>query len=90
MGNLTSASTSYRTPRGVVSASWNLSEKELSYNVTVPIGSKGTAYLDSTSVTESGLRLQTGNDGILNVFFEDGQTVVSIGSGDYKFLADLE
>ena len=90
MGDLTAASTSYRTPRGVVSASWNLTEKKLSYNVTVPVGSKGTVDLDSTFVTERGLRLQTDNDGILNVEFEDRQTVISIGSGDYEFFANLE
>lgn len=72
-----------------MSASWSLAGKSLSYDIVVPVGSKGTVYLDSASVTESGRGLQTGKNGILGVGFKDGQTVIGIGSGSYKFLANL-
>ncbi|RYP72462.1 hypothetical protein DL770_007964 [Monosporascus sp. CRB-9-2] len=89
VGDLTSARTSYRTPRGVASASWELKGTTLSYDVVVPVGSKGTVYLNSTSVTEGGRRLRAGRDGILTVEQRDhGQTVIAVGSGSYRFEAE--
>ncbi|RYP82234.1 hypothetical protein DL769_001728 [Monosporascus sp. CRB-8-3] len=89
VGDLTSARTSYRMPRGVASASWELKGTTLSYNVVVPVGSRGTVYLNSTFVTEGGRRLRAGRDGILTVEQRDhGQTVIAIGSGSYRFEAE--
>ena len=88
VGDLTSARTSYRTTKGVVSASWNLNETALSYDVVVPVGSKGTVYLNSTSVSEGGKGLRANTDGILTVDSKDGRTIIEVGSGSYQFLAD--
>ncbi|RYP00449.1 hypothetical protein DL763_000801 [Monosporascus cannonballus] len=89
VGDLTSARTSYRTPQGVASASWELNGTALSYDVVVPVGSRGTVYLNSTSVTEGGRRLRAGRDGILTVERRDhGQTVIAVGSGSYRFEAE--
>lgn len=85
VGDLTSASTSYRTSRGVTSASWKLNGNTLLYDVVVPVGSKGTIYLDGISITESGSRLRPDRSGILSVENNDGQAIISAGLGCYSF-----
>ncbi|CZR70017.1 uncharacterized protein PAC_19918 [Phialocephala subalpina] len=65
VGDLTSASSSYRTPRGTASASWSLSGTALNYVITVPVGATGLVYLNQSTITESSKSITVGSNGIL-------------------------
>jgi hypothetical protein len=85
VGDLTSASSSYRTPRGAASASWSLSGKTLTYAVTVPVGATGLVYLNQSTITESSKPITVGSNGILGTSTTSSITTITIGSGTYTF-----
>lgn len=86
VGNLTHASATYRSVRGMVAASWELDGDALVYNITVPVGSTGNVVLSSWEVTEGGQMLKTG-DGIERVQKKGQKTTVVVGAGAYNFHA---
>ena len=86
VGNLTSAQSSYRTPNGIVNASWSLDGHSLTYDVVVPVGAKGNVVLNGTTVTEGGVT-PSGRPGVISVEKNGSTTTVVIGSGSYKFIA---
>ncbi|KAH8897978.1 alpha-L-rhamnosidase [Thozetella sp. PMI_491] len=89
VGDLTSASTKYRTPAGAASASWTRDGTAFSYDVTVPVGSTGVVYLNGTGITESGKAPKAGEAGVLSVRVGCQRTLVEVGSGQYSFKATL-
>ncbi|KAL1607762.1 hypothetical protein SLS60_002698 [Paraconiothyrium brasiliense] len=89
VGDLTQAKTSYRTPRGRASAEWSRTGSSLEYNVEVPVGSIGTVTLNSTLVTLDGGKIKAGMNGVTSTKENEGQTVIKVGSGMYKFHANL-
>ncbi len=89
MGDLTSASTSYRTPTGIAAASWARDGKAFSYDVTVPVGSTGVVYLNGTDIMESRWALKAGENGGLSVRVGCQRTLIEVGSGQYSFKASL-
>jgi hypothetical protein len=87
VGDLTSASSSYRSVRGWVNASWVLDGKTLTYDVTVPVGSTATVYFNSSQITESGQDVKSiGGMSWTQWGNQAGQ--VEIGSGSYMFVAE--
>ena len=92
--NLTSASCSYRSPRGLASASWTRFADHFNYTLTVPVGATGIVALDLTTlgfnkVTERGIILtsQSRGNGIIAVTSVNGTMTVQLGSGGYEFIA---
>ena len=91
VGSLTSASSSYRTPRGWANASWTLDVGAgvLNYDVTVPVGAMGKVVLSSGigNTTEGEGTTLEETEGVLWVQEINGSTNVGIGSGSYSFRA---
>lgn len=92
--NMTSASSSYRTARGLASAGWTRSNGIFSYNVTVPVGATGLVTFDletlhANHIRENGVVLtpNTQGNGIIRVDNDNRTIVVQIGSGQYDFIA---
>ena len=85
IGDLTSASSSYRTPTGNASASWSLSGTTLTYVITVPVGAKGLVYLNQSTITESSKSITVGSNGILASSSSSNITTITVGSGTYTF-----
>lgn len=85
VGDLTFSSSTYRSSQGLISASWALaSDKSLTYNVTVPVGSTAQVILNGT-VTEGGTVLDNGSDGIVSISKSGNTNTITIGSGKYIF-----
>ena len=89
VGYLTSASASYRTLRGHANASWSLSGKSLSYDITVPMGAKGVVSLNGTDFTENGSAIEYGKAGIISVQAQNGTTIIEVGGGSYSFRGNV-
>lgn len=86
VGDLTEAKSTYRTPRGLASAEWTLSNGTLTYTIQVPVGASAAVYLESKeAVLESGKELTAGQNGIVGVSKSGNETVVDVGSGTYVF-----
>jgi alpha-L-rhamnosidase len=86
VGDLTTASATYRSFRGIASATWNL-DSALTYAVVVPVGSMGTVILNSTAVLEGGTDMVAGRNGIESFATENNLTTILVGSGTYHFTA---
>ena len=87
VGNLTAASASYQTPRGLTSAKWTYESGSFQYEITVPVGATGNVSLPFQPVTEGGHTLVQGRNGILYLRNEESTTSIVVGSGIYKFKA---
>jgi alpha-L-rhamnosidase len=86
VGDLTTASATYRSFRGTASATWTLGNG-LTYAVVVPVGSIGTVILNYTTVLESGSDMVAGRNGIESFATVNNVTTIVIGSGSYEFTA---
>ncbi|KAN0110622.1 glycoside hydrolase family 78 protein [Hyaloscypha variabilis] len=86
VGDLTTASATYRSFRGIASATWKL-DSALTYEIVVPVGSTGTVVLNSTTVLESGSDMVAGSNGIESFATENNTTTIRVGSGSYNFTA---
>lgn len=84
---LVSAVSTYRSPKGLVAASWELDDGTMYYNVTVPVGAVGTVTLPFGTVTENGDPPEVGKMGVHSLMQSNGTTIVVVGSGDYTFVA---
>lgn len=92
--NMTWAFSSYRSLRGMASADWTLSNSSLTYKIEVPVGATGQVSLNLyrfgfSKLQESKRTLYntTIGDGISNVQLFNGTFNVTVGSGNYTFLA---
>lgn len=89
VGDLTYASSSYRTPTGEAKANWTLEGSELTYDIAVPLGSTGFVTLKADSVRESDESLKEGKNGVLSLEQGSGETRIRVASGAYQFRADI-
>jgi len=94
ISNLTNASNSYRTIRGLASAKWTLLSTSFTYDIVVPVGATGRVTLDLqklgfSTLTESGVILstKTRGEGIIKVTMTNSTVLVQVPSGLYKFIA---
>ena len=88
VGDITSAKSSYRTPNGIVSASWMKTSSGLIYDVVVPVGSTGNVMLNGTGVTEGG-KQPLGQPGVVAVLVNGMITTVVVASGVYNFTVNV-
>ena len=87
---LPSASGSIQTPYGEASSKWIRDGDRTTYSLSVPVGASGKLVLRNTApeaVAESGERAVVGN-GIRSIEAADADTIVTLGSGTYNFMAD--
>lgn len=87
VGDITSASASYKTPYGKVSTSWKVDANMFHLKLTVPANSTALVYLPSkgyTSVSEGGKLVNQSTD-IQFVKNDDECFVYRVGSGKYDF-----
>lgn len=84
LSNLTSASASTITPRGLASASWTTEQGFLNYTIVVPFGATGTVSLPFQNITESGTNVSN-TSGIVSVERVNSTTILVVGSGTYTF-----
>lgn len=91
--NLTSASSSYRSVRGVASASWVLAGGQLTYDIVVPVGATGSVTLNMTALgfsilQENGTVLSETSigNGIEGYSVTDGTASVQVGPGSMRLL----
>ena len=87
-GNVTSASVSYVSPYGSIKNSWTKSGSTLQMRTEIPPNTSATVYLPSlqnSTITEGGKDL--GSIKTIKVIgYQDGKTVLRVGSGSYLFL----
>jgi alpha-L-rhamnosidase len=90
-GDVTSASYSNETPKGVATVSWEKNADRFKLDIKVPVGSTATVYVPSLNVknvTESGKEINV-KQGVNFQKMEDGYAIFAIGSGDYSFVSQF-
>ncbi len=88
-GTISYVKGSYDCIYGEVGASWRLEGRKFVIDVTIPANTTATVYLptkDTGAVTESGNPLNKA-DGVKDATIQDGQLLVTIGSGEYHFVS---
>jgi alpha-L-rhamnosidase len=90
--NMTEASSSYRSVRGLASASWRSSKSSFTYNVTVPVGSSGMVHLDLEGLGfhkvfegQDEVTKRSTIKGIRDVAADQHAMAIEVGSGTYYF-----
>lgn len=86
---LTEAAASLMTPYGKAMSKWNTANYKLHMEVTIPPNTKATVIIPGMleNITESGQKLE-GRKDIFSIAKAPGNTVISIGSGNYHFIVD--
>jgi alpha-L-rhamnosidase len=89
-GGFTEASASLETYYGTLSGRWKKSDKQFVFDVEIPANTISTVYVPSKSsdaILEGGKPLSKIMD-IRIKGFEDGYTILELGSGKYHFTTD--
>jgi alpha-L-rhamnosidase len=84
VGDLTSAKTSYESPYGLIATNWKKLSAGLSLEVTVPANTTASVYLP---ISASKQPKELNNLPFKVVGTENGRSIITIGSGTYKFEA---
>jgi alpha-L-rhamnosidase len=90
-GKLTSAKADLETPYGLVSSSWKKENGKIILEIKIPANTRATIYIPTSnknSVTESQKQIG-GSKEIVSKTGEDKYAVVEVGSGVYRFEAEL-
>jgi alpha-L-rhamnosidase len=80
-GGLTRARASYDSIRGRIESEWSLDDDRFALKVTIPVNSEALVHVPGTLEER---------DGATVLREESGATVLSIGSGRYRFLSRVE
>jgi alpha-L-rhamnosidase len=91
VGDLNWVKASYDSAHGKVVSEWTRNAEKFNLRVRVPVGATATVFLpakEGTLVTESGKPCERGN-GVQLLRREGANAVLSVGSGDYDFSAEL-
>ena len=86
VGDITSASVSFRSPYGVISNDWKIEDDDLNQKITVPVGTRARVYLPASSSEEILVDRQPIADQIHIRYIgqEKGKSVFEIESGTYE------
>ena len=87
VGNMTSASATYRSIKGAANAAWSMSGFILTYTITVPVLSKGQVVLGYRSILENGAAIVSGENGIISISTNGNITTINVESGTFVFTA---
>jgi len=88
IGNLTFARARYQSIHGLIASEWQIHEDTLEWFVSIPANTTATVYIPTEraeAVSESG-KLAAYADGVEFLRMENGNTVFSVGSGEYTFI----
>lgn len=86
-GNLTFAKASFHSIYGLIKSEWQLKDKNLVWNISVPVNTTAEVYVPSateSSITENGVKPENA-EGISFQRKESGYIVYRVGSGEYNF-----
>lgn len=86
-GDITSASGTLKTPYGDIACHWDITDGRYNLNVSIPANSQAQVWLpteNAEKISEHGLGLGSAA-GIRSVKKSGNRTVLTIGSGDYRF-----
>ena len=86
-GDLTWATSEYKSCRGLIKSSWKKDNSLFTLKVTIPVGATATVFIpakDAASVSEGSKPASTA-EGIKFLRMERGAAVFAIGSGSYEF-----
>jgi alpha-L-rhamnosidase len=89
-GGLTYARGEYDAVRGRISSSWKIEDGRFSLEVLIPPNTTATVHVPSTEgVSEGGRPVGEVGD-VEHLRAEDGETILSVGSGRYEFSGRVE
>jgi alpha-L-rhamnosidase len=78
---------SYQSIHGLIKSGWKKSQNNFEWNITIPANTIAIVYvpsIDSGQVMESGKTLANAGE-VRLLGFENGRTIIQIGSGNYQF-----
>ncbi|MFD0679226.1 MULTISPECIES: family 78 glycoside hydrolase catalytic domain [unclassified Paenibacillus] len=81
-GKLTYVKATVESSYGAISSSWQLNGERFSLQVSIPVNTTATIYLDGTNVLIP--------DGAVEIGLENGKHKYRIGSGNYEFISQIE
>ncbi|UCG56059.1 MAG: family 78 glycoside hydrolase catalytic domain [Phycisphaerales bacterium] len=90
-GKLTYAKASYESIHGKIATDWKIKDHTFKLSVTIPANTTATVYVPAKSpesVTEGG-RPPAKAKGVQLLRMEDGDAVLAVGSGRYRFESKL-
>ncbi|MCA1729966.1 MAG: glycoside hydrolase family 78 protein [Actinobacteria bacterium] len=90
-GDLTSARAEYDSIRGRITSEWEISDGRFRLHAIIPANTTAKIYVpvsDGTEVTESGRSLDRA-EGVELLHVEDGEAIVTVGSGSYEFVGSM-
>jgi alpha-L-rhamnosidase len=88
-GGLDYARTQYRSIRGLIACDWQVSDRNLYVDVSIPANSTATVYIpgnSATRITEADNEPDAAQ-GVRYLRYEPGAHVFEVGSGEYHFVA---
>ncbi|MCP4312673.1 MAG: family 78 glycoside hydrolase catalytic domain [Bacteroidetes bacterium] len=74
----------YKSPYGSIVSNWSKKDGVLTMNVTVPVNTTATVYVDGEQVTESGKPAKQA-EGVTFLRMEKNRAAFELGSGKYEF-----
>jgi alpha-L-rhamnosidase len=86
-GDLTWATSEYKSCRGLIKSSWKKDKVVFTLKVTIPVGAIATVFIpakDAARVSEGG-KLASAAESVKFLRMERGAAVFAIGSGNYDF-----
>lgn len=87
-GTLNFAKASYHSLYGLIKSEWQLKDKNLTWNVSVPVNTTAEVFVPTSNdseIIETGIKPEN-SKGITFLRKESNYTVYSVGSGNYKFV----
>lgn len=79
----------YESPYGAIISNWSKQDGIVTMNVTVPVNTTATVYVDGQQVTESGKPAKQAN-GVTFLRMENDKAVFKVQSGTYEFKSVLK
>jgi len=84
VGDLTWAKGSFHTPYGWVKTDWNKEDKLFFMNVEIPVNTKATVYLRTTSLS----KITINGEPVSNLISRENLSEFEMGSGNYKIVVE--
>jgi alpha-L-rhamnosidase len=88
-GGLSHARGEYDSVRGRISSSWKIEGARFTLEVLVPPNTTATVHVPCADVSEGGGSVDEA-DGVELLRADEGETVLSVGSGRYEFAGRVE
>ena len=84
VGDLNWAKGSFHTPYGWVKTDWNKEDKLFFMNVEIPVNTKATVYLRTTSLS----KITINGEPVSNLISRENLSEFEMGSGNYKIVVE--